>query len=267
MYARAWFALLVVAILSIGRAAQAQETPSRLEPLREQPQGPPLWISAEAVSDAEEIINLELVDSLHLRGIVEKLREDLGERAYRNKAVGKPGVRSVSRSECSRMSGLEDDRGGWEAITSTADVAANARSILRGIIREVTPGFYRGIPDSLLRVEVQEIIKGSSPATTIYIDYQVAHFRVGPYIFCNARSGYEPSPGDSLLLLDYVGTVDRDDLLFAPRPEQVIFERRGGGLFFSSDAEYLAEINGLKTLDEVAGRLRNKIEAISRSSR
>lgn len=256
--------LLAVIILSICGTTQAQETRLRFELPKEQRQGSPLWVAADAVSDAEKIVNLEVLDDPHIQGIVEKQRKALGDQPRAGMPEGKPHVRTIARSECKNMSGLEDDRGGWAPDSSLPAMASNSASILRGVVREVTPGFYKGIPDSLLTVDVQEVVKGAAPPSTIYIDYQVAHFQIGPYRFCNASSGYEPKPGDSLVLLDYVGPVDESGLLFAPRLSQILFERKEGGLFFRPEIKGIPEMGGATTLDEVTALIRRELKSASR---
>ena len=257
--------LLSVPSFWICPSAQAQaEAPSRFELPAEQRQGAPLWISAAAVVDPEKAVNLEILDDLHLQRMVEKQRQALGGQIATPE--GEPQVRAIPRSECGNMSGLEDDRGGWAPESSLPEIAANSASILHGVIRQVTPGFYKGIPDSLLTVEVREVVKGVAPSHTIHIDYQVAHFRIGPYRFCNALSGYEPKPGDSLVLLDYTGPVGQSEAgaLFAPRLSQILFESTEGGLFFRPEIKQIPTLASAKTLDEVVAQIRRELEGSSR---
>lgn len=256
--------LLAVTTLSICGTAQAQEARLRFELPQEQRQGASLWVAAAVVSDAEKIVNLEVLDDPHIQGIVEKQRKALGDQPRAGMPEGKPHVRTIARSECRNMSGLEDDRGGWAPDSSLPAMASNSASILRGAIREVTPGFYKGAPDSLLTVDVQEVLKGAAPSSTIYIDYQVAHFQIGPYRFCNALSGYEPKSGDSLVLLDYVGPVDESGLLFAPRLSQILFERKEGGLFFRPEIKEIPGMDRAMTLNEVVALIRRELEGGSR---
>src|SRR3954471_18884905 len=69
-------------LLSIGFAAAAlplgAQVPTIFEPQVERHEGPPLWISAAAIADKEKGLNLDLLDSDFLGGIVEKERRALG---------------------------------------------------------------------------------------------------------------------------------------------------------------------------------------------
>lgn len=125
-----------------------------------------------------------------------------------------------------------DDRGGAGSGSTLTDLATYSQMIVLGTIRTVTPGFSFGIPISLLGVEVVEVLKGAAPKSPFYVDYPVARFRIGPFSFCNLEKGFEPRPGDEILLLDYSGTVDKDEVLYAPRLDQMLFQSQRGALFF-----------------------------------
>jgi hypothetical protein len=251
------FSILVAATLfPVALAAQA---PSILETTGDFPGGGPLWISAEQVADAEKIIDLNLAGSDTLRKRVKKQRQALGDRliAEKSRAGEKPVITTIPASECKSMSMAVDDRGGVGSSATLPDLATYSETIVRGTIRTVDLGFSFGTPTSLLGVEVSEVIKGPSSKSPLYIEYPVARFRIGPFTFCNLNKGFEPRPGDEILLFAYSGPVDRENVLYAPRLDQIFFQSQSGGLFFQPHLKDTPDLNTVRSLDEVVSRLRS----------
>ena len=252
-----WFAFLWTLVSLPGSALEPQ-APSILEPKVERHQGPPLWNSANSVADAEKIINLDLIGSDALRRRVEKQRLELGDRFPTEKSSPgkKPAIARIPPSECKSESYLEDYQAGESPSASLRDLAAHSKSIVRGKIRTVDLGFSFGTPSSLLGVEVAEVIKGPAPKSPFYVDYPVARFRIGPFYFCNATKGFEPRPGDEVLLFDVAGPVDRTDVLYVPRMDQIFFQSQTGALFLPPDLKNTPDLKTATSLADVVGRLR-----------
>lgn len=252
------FVIGCAAVLLSGLPLRAQ-APSILEPKAERLQGPPLWISAEAVVDEQKIIDLDLIDSSFLEKEVESQLRKLTNRLLTEKCETgtKPSVVTIPSSECksSVYSSDQSHRGGTGSTSTFSDLKANSQSILRGTIRTIDLGFDGGVPASLLGVELTAAIKGSAPEPLFYILYPVAHFRIGPLFFCNTKRGFEPRRGDQILLFDYTGTVDRDDVLFAPRLDQIFFQGQDGVLFLPTELRSSPGIGALHSLGEVVDRL------------
>lgn len=251
--------LLVVAFLLLGVPLRAQ-APSVIEPKVERHQGPPLWISAEAVADEEKVVNLDLIRRSILQRYVEQQRRDLADRGPVEKSGGRPAITTIPASECKSELDLIDDRGGSGSSATLSDLAANSESIFRGKIRTIDPGFDGGVPASLLGVEVSEVIKGAAPARPFYILYPVSHFRIGPLHFCNAKKGFEPQVGDDILLFDFTGPADRTGVLYGPRLDQIVFERPTGALILPPQLKDSPDLQPVRNLDEFVDRLRSTLE-------
>lgn len=251
----------ILLALSLSRSAGA-EPPQILEPRVERHQGPPLWISAEAVVHGEKVIDLDLLDSLILRRNIEKQERALapGSRFEMSRQGEKPPVADIPYSECKSMLAVEDDRGGASPSSTLSDLANHSRAIFLGTIRSIARGFSSGVPSSLLEVEVVDTIKGSAPTALIYIDYLVAHFRIGPYYFCNADKGYEPSPGDQILLFDYTGPADQSGILYGPRFEQLVFENQAGALFLHPRLKGDPDLADAQSLSQIVARARSVMD-------
>lgn len=249
------FMVLFAVVLFSEIPLQAQ-APSILEPKAQRHQGPPLWISASQAADETKIIDLESIDNPILTRAVEGQLEDLKDRHVDlSKAGNEPRVATISPPECTSTLDSNDDRGGIGDTSTLSSLIARSRSILRGSIRTVDFGFDGGVPGSLLSVQVSETIKGSPPSGLLYVLYPVARFRIGPLRFCNASKGFEPRPGDEILLFDFTGPVDRDDVLFAPRLQQILFESRNGVLFLPPNLKENSDLRAARGLDELVKRL------------
>jgi len=254
--------LAVLLSLSLSRPAAA-EPPQILEPPVERHQGPPLWISSEAVAHTEKIIDLDLLDDLMLRRSVEKQERSLkagGTPHEMSKMGEKPPIVDIPPSECKSMLDVEDHRGGEKPSSNFADLLSHSKSIFRGRIHRVERGFSAGVPSSLLEIEILEVLRGDVPGSQVYMEYLVAHFRIGPYYFCNANKAYEPGPGDQILVFDYTGPVDRGGTLYAPRFEQIFFQSRAGVLIVPTRLKGDADLEPLQSLDEIVARLRSEVE-------
>jgi hypothetical protein len=252
------FVLSCAAILLFGIPLRAQ-APSILETTGDFPGGGHRWISAAAAADPEKIIDLDMIGSDFLRPRVEKQRQALGDRfgSEKLKAGEKPVVAAIPTSECRSTTVAMDGRGGIGSGATLADLAGNSEVIVRGKIRSVDFGFAFGIPTSLLGVEAAEILKGSALKSPFYIDYPVARFRIGPFSFCNLNKGFEPHPGDEILLFSYTGPGDRDGILYAPRLDQMLFQTQSGTLFIPSPLKETPEMKKARTLDDITSRLRS----------
>lgn len=256
-----WFAVLCSLTLSPVASLQGQ-APQVLEPKAERLQGPPLWISADAVADEKRIVNLDRLDSEFLRGMVDKQWSALGNsaRLQQLETGRKPPIVSIPLAECRRTVLATNHRENESPRSTLTDLLTYSEAILRGTIRTIEPGFTFGVPSSLLVVEVTERIRGAAPPLTLYISYPVAHFRIGPLHFCNGTRGFEPSPGDEILLFDDSGPSDREALLYVPGMEQLIFQQKAGPLILPSNLKNTPTLGSVRTLDEFVAHVRSSAD-------
>ncbi|HEV7672119.1 MAG TPA: hypothetical protein VGS22_26680 [Thermoanaerobaculia bacterium] len=256
MKATASFFLFGTALLSAAFSLNGQ-APSLIEPKFERRQGPPLWVSAQEVSDPKEIIKLDLIDDFHLRKSVEAQR--LGKHTQIGDSVPteKPEIASISRPDCTTETLSAELRGGEGPSETLADLAEYSKSIVRGSIRSLDLGFASGEPSLLVGLEVSESIKGGVLGSLIYIGYPVARFRIGSLIFCNAERGFEPSLGDQVMLFDYTGPIDREGSFYSPRLDQLFFQSQSGQLFLPPHLKASSDLAPARSLGEVAKLLLN----------
>jgi hypothetical protein len=220
-------------------------------------EGAPCWISAEAVADAEKGIDFDLIRNEFLHTAVEKHRRRAGDSlpAEPLDTGQKPPIESIPLSECRNTFLSSSCRENPKPNSTLFDLATNSQSILHGTIRTIDLGFGFGMPSSLLGVEVSEVVKGPARHFLFYVYYSSAHFRIGPYHFCNGDQGYEPQPGDEVLLFDYWGTVDREDVLYAPELQELFFQNNGS-LTLPQQLKGAPDLDTARTMDEVVRRIK-----------
>ncbi len=247
---------LYAAVLISSMALEAQ-SPSIIEPKAERHEGPPLWISAEAVVDAQKVVDLDRIDSISVRMNVEKQRQELGGNwpADQSNQGEEPSVVPIPFSECKHTQYVVEEREGFGSTATLSDLASNSQSIFRGTIRSIDLGFDSGVPGALLSIEVSDVIKGPAPQPVAYILYPVARFKIGPFHFCNATKGFEPHEGDEILLFDFMGPGDRDDLLFRPFMDQILFQTQSGTLVLPAQLKNSPELKTAHSLADVVARL------------
>ena len=129
--------------------------------------------------------------------------------------------------------------GGRSGRTEDHQSRPARQPISKGVCREAAPRSRGSYPD-------KEVL------------YPVAHFRIGPLHFCNTKKGFEPRPGDQILIFDYTGTIDRDNALLAPRLDQILFQGQDGALFLPAQLRSAPGTDIFRTLDDVVVRRRRK---------
>jgi hypothetical protein len=108
------------------------------------------------------------------------------------------------------------------------DSIANARVIVTGTIKSVTPGFFYGDPASLIELSDLDKIKldasYSSVRDSIYLRLPYAQFVSGETEYCreSGPGSYVPHAGDRLLVFAYDKPLDVDGTLIYSTSGDVI---------------------------------------------
>ena len=196
---------------------------------------PPLWVSAASAIDRKSVLDWNSLgwdESLLLRQNVEQQQKSLADKDPGGVEVADLAIHALPVAECeaSFLSSEEDGD-----IGSLAELARRSRTIFSGVIQESTPGFFSGLPGTLLTVRVSEALVGSSElvGASVYVEHSVAHFAIGPYRFCHGEKEFQPKVGDAIVVFDTLGPMDREGLLFSPIRSQILFQSPTRGLFVS----------------------------------
>lgn len=136
------------------------------------------------------------------------------------------GLRSdASDSDCDIVTSF-DDFGVSAPQASIRAVAVAARAIHLARVVEVVPGFFDGLPASVLRLKIDD---AKSPVPDVLVVYPAARFTTENLRFCRYDSEYasEPPRVDDTVLLFARATADRESTLYVPLPYELIVQRVG----------------------------------------
>lgn len=255
---------LACALTAAASPPAPARTPDTFEFQWAGPADPPLWVSARAAADPDSILDWDLLgreQSSFLRGVVEAQQKQVENAGTGQAGASDLSVRPIPAAECKDailiLSG--DDEGEKIAFEKLVD---GAQRILRGVVRSVEPGFYTGLPNTLLTVDIEEAVGESAPpdVTRIYLAYPTAHFALGPYQFCLGEKSYLPAAGERVLFFDALGPRDPEGRFFATQRRQVFFEDRAGGLILPEAMKKDRELAGRAGLDEIVSRVRRQLQ-------
>jgi hypothetical protein len=232
------FPAVLSLIGGLALSAAAQAGPSVPEVVRMAPEegyaGPAIWVSAQAAADPDHVVKWELFgetsDESSLHSVIRDRTKSLPTKEGKDASVGE-----VPESQCpdftvsSAFSHLSaSDR----PDATLNDLVDNSIGVYAGTITGQTPGFSFEVPSTILSVAITQTLRtpGSSvPPSTLYLLSPVAHFRIGPYIFCGEQSSStgEPEVGDQVIVFVYQW-VKSGTALVAPQANQLIVASRNG---------------------------------------
>jgi hypothetical protein len=131
----------------------------------------------------------------------------------------------------------------------------NAKAIVAGTIRSVTPGFFSGSPGSLIELDNLDKIKASALYNelreSLYLRLPYAQFVTGGIEYCReSGSGkYIPKVGDRLLVFAYGAPGDTAGTFVYTTSDDVIAQPRDGVIripkslsFFDNPAATIATV-------------------------
>jgi hypothetical protein len=209
----------------------------------------PVWVPAtEAVTDAGEL-NEKNIQKGHTWSIFERQAQPSN-------------IDPASSNEpCPGITVFVDAPGELHIPASLDALARASKTVVVGMVMDVTPGFFDGLPASLVHVSAERHLRNA--ADSVYFVYPVARFSAGGRTFCRKNLLYGetiPSIGDSLLLFGNA-TIDRDDKVFAPLPHEVVIEHQGH-LIVPPDLARDVELQSLSTMSALTERIQRRLAQV-----
>ena len=203
-----WLSLVFTAILS-SQAAHSSP-PSKIYATHNP--SLPVWVSAEAAEQGGEVdwSLFSEADKRSLKGFLDQNGEDLNCSIF----LSQPYVHRLNPKDNSTFSSLMN----------------NAMAIYAGEITAVSPGFFGGLPSSLLTVRVGEVLRASKliDVMELLVPYPVARFRIGRSTFCGgAPDSFIPTSGDQVVVFVYDPPLDRSRTLVSPLAQELLIETQG----------------------------------------
>lgn len=181
----------------------------------------PFWVSARSAT----------VDG-HLEvSTLPPIARTVLESRSRDAAVSAMSAGSTGVSDCEVLSAARHvtDR----ASSTWRDLLKNAAAIYKGSVSAVTPGFYNGLPSSMLAIHINTAVRQApgfpSAGGTVYVDYSTTEFRIGSERFCMQsprRDGFLPQAGDEVLIFAFVPPMS-SNRQYLPTSDELLFFGRG----------------------------------------
>lgn len=128
-----------------------------------------------------------------------------------------------------------DGRIDGKASETLEDLLKNSLAIVSGTIDAAKPGFYTGLPYSLLHVRVTAVHRGSEAflRANLEVPYPWAQFSIDQHNFCTSTGLKDhPAQGRRVILFLFDPPIDRTGSLAPIKSEQIVFESEAGDLVF-----------------------------------
>jgi hypothetical protein len=146
-----------------------------------------------------------------------------------------------------------DESGFGSTATSIRGLVRLAKRVAVGTVIEIVPGFYDGLPASLIRMSVRSP-SGATEGDAFFV-YPSARFTANGRVFCRIDSQYAelPTVGDRVVLFG-TATVDPGGQLFVPKSHEIIREH-AGQLFMPRQLAHDPDLQSLSTFGEITTKL------------
>lgn len=207
--------------------ALSQASADGVKELRVAGASEPFWVAASPLS-AGDRLSLEAVDS----GTRAAIESALGATPARTHAES---VSATPDAPCETITVRPYHFNRDRPYDSLADLRAYALAIYKGRISNSTAGFSRGVPSTLLEIQVDSVIRkgdGYPHQRSFYVEWPAADFRLRGARFCNAApaEGFAPAIGDEVVLYSYDAPTDEARKFLNLAPEQILLLKGGKAL-------------------------------------
>lgn len=239
-----------------------QKAPAMLKAAGDDPQ-PPVWVSAEAATRDSGQIDWDLLgESAHqnylgvLRMTPPLLAKPPGDHSAPQYDPNSSGV----RPDCVYYGASYYDSPGRPSDRTLQDVFQNARTIARGRIIEMTPGFFQGEPSTLLTIEIERVLRDAVDSEVLHVVYPYARFTIGGVNFCKGDTEfpYRPQTGDRSLVMSFREPRDKGGSLYLVSPQELIFETASGSLVLPQRFAASSDRPAFDRLEDLERRLIEK---------
>lgn len=216
----------ILAVLGTISVAVAQPVdppapPDRIESDRAD-RAAPVWISVDRAIETGERLSTELFQP---RERAQLQRELAGQRSHRRAGlVGGP------EDPCRGARGMFAEY--YVDNPALGDLVDHSEVAFSGTVQGGGPGFYRGQPRHLYRVEVDDVFldNGSlSPGDIAFVAFEEAQIRVGKDWLCVRGPRYpaRPMPGKRILVFSHCAPWGEQPV-FSPMDVELFFETKDG---------------------------------------
>jgi hypothetical protein len=161
-------------------------------------------------------------------------------------------IELLNDDECSKRSFSHYD---GPVVGSTTEYMQKARIVFKGSVIAVDQGFSRGLPGTLMLVEVENMIKPSHDYEIdrfAYVFYPYSRFSILGEHFCMGRfpTDYSIKVGDGVLVATYNMPTDLNNQFIKAGSFEVLFEDKEEGRVINN--LYLKDLITLHATDDKA---------------
>jgi hypothetical protein len=143
---------------------------------------------------------------------------------------------------------------------SLVDLVTYSTAIYLGRVQKVEQGFAEGIPQSLLRIKIDENLRqapGARRESHVFVVYPWARFWLGDQPYCTGVVGtHEPRVGDQILFFRYDSSISKDLQVFVPELGELVFQSAQAGLFLPRTLQEDDEVGPIDQLSNVVALVR-----------
>lgn len=234
---------LALASVLLGATVAAQSPPSRIPeslPSTANPNGPPQWVSARAISRSDGELRWEFL---------RPAQRDLFQSQFQSGRAEERG--------CAVLGGFNVTLPDPQPHSSASDLVGEAQAIYSGTVVAIEPGFLSSLPGLMLEIEVDEVFK-ENPAFQgdegLFIFYPRGDFTIGRHRFCveGTHLPAPPTKGTRLMVFPFSVPTDLNRSIVDLYYSEIFFERSGGGLEIPAPWQQVPEVGGLESLEELA---------------
>lgn len=159
---------------------------------------------------------------------------------------------------------LAESSGELQVDTSTQhNATVNAHAIVAGTIRSVTPGFFEGLPGSLIELDNLDKIKAdalyNNVRESLYLRLPYAQFITGGIEYCreSGLGAYVPKVGDRLLVFAYRAPGDMAGTFVYTTSSDVIAQPNDGAIRIPKSLSFFD--NRAATIETVTTVIRSEL--------
>lgn len=218
---RQTFAAISACLVALASPGWSLADPPIVRYMASGPRTKPIWIDATAATTAGGKIDGQLFEEGELVRLDPPAEVDpnTGECLT---AIGEPSF----------------DRMHGKSNSTLDDLIQNSLAIYTVRVDSIHPGFFQGLPYTLLRTSVLEPFRSSDLVASSAIDvpFPVAEFSIDGRKFCTETpSRYRPKIGDRIILFIFEPGIDNDRSLIYASSEEMILEDRSGRVLFGDN--------------------------------
>jgi hypothetical protein len=225
----------------------------------------PTWVSAVGASDRSGRLRPDRFapeDLASLEGMA--LRNQSHRAAQLESTRARPGSPPVAGVDCLELfGGPVMDRVVPKTNRTLADLIANSKAIYLGRVQKIEPGFSEGVPQSLLRIKVDETLRAAPDErreSHLFLVYPWARFWLGDQPFCTGVAGtHEPAEGDQILFFRYDSSISEVLPVFVPELGELVFQGASTGLVLPKTLLQDDEVGPVTQLGELVIQVRTAL--------